>query len=142
MASKLKTTLTTGAIPLLLVISSPALGLGSTPVLGGKHAFRSGAGFGTVKPSHVFLGGDPTGNVTSIAWRNWGSQRSIGSGTGWCPGRSVAAGHPCPASLHAYALGTCHRRRAYTEMAFYFKSHPRSHWKLGSKWNICTGTPT
>lgn len=141
MTSKVKTTLTTAAIPLLLVISSPALGRGSTPVLGWKHAFPSGAGFGTVKPRHVFLGGDPTGDVTSIGWRNWGIQRSMGFGTGWCPGRSVAAGHPCPVSLHTYALGTCHGRRAYTGMSFYFKSRPRSHWKLGSKWNICTGMP-
>lgn len=140
MANKLRATLITAAVPLLLVVSSPALGRGSTPVLGWKHAFLNEAGFGAVKPRHVFLGGDPTGNVTSVSWRNWGSQRSMGFGTGWCPGRSVASGHPCPVSLHAYALGSCHRRRAYTEMSFYFKPRPNSHWRLGSKWNICRGT--
>jgi hypothetical protein len=125
----------------LLVISSPASGRGSTPVLGWKHAFSNGVGFGSVRPRHVYLGGDVTGNVTAISWHNWGRMRSFGFGTGWCPGSSVATGYYCPVSLHTDKLGTCHGRRAYKEMAFYFRFHPRSHWKFGSKWNICTGMP-
>jgi hypothetical protein len=140
MVGKLKTTVIAASLWVLVVAASSAIGLTSTSVLGAKQAFPNGAGFGTVKPRHVFLGGDPTGNVTSVAWHNWGSQRSTGFGTGWCPGRSVASGHPCPVSLHVYALATCHRRRAYTKMAFYFKTRPSARWKLGSRWNICTGT--
>jgi hypothetical protein len=140
MASKFQVMMVSACVTLLLIVASAA-GRSSTPVLGWGGAFSNGAGFGKVKPRHVFLGGDPTGNVTSVGWHNWGSQRSMGFGTGWCPGRSVASGHSCSVSLHAYALGTCHHRLAYTRLAFYSKSRPTSHWKLGSKWNICSGRP-
>jgi hypothetical protein len=129
------------AVPLLaLAVGLPAaLASASTPVLGSASAFQNGQGFGTVKPRTVFLGGDPTGRVESITWRGWGGARSSGFGTGWCPGASVAAGHPCKAALHAYALGSCHGHRAYRKVAFYFKLHRRSHWTLGSRWNACSG---
>ena len=109
----------------------------SVPVLGSKAAFQNGKGFGAVKPREVYLGGDPTGDVQSISWHHWGSQRSVGFGRGWCPGQSVAAGHPCTASLHVYGLGRCHGRHAYLHVAFYFKNG--RHWSAGSRWNICTG---
>lgn len=116
-----------------------ALGLGSTPVpvLGSKTAFPSGKGFGAVKPRVVFLGGDPTGYVSSISWRHWGDARAVGSGRGWCPGRSVAAGYHCKASLRVSGLGTCDGRSAYRDLTFYFKT--RRGWMLGSKRNACTG---
>jgi hypothetical protein len=128
------------ALLVLLAAGLPAaLASGTTPVLGSKHAFPNGKGFGTVKPHTVFLGGDPTGRVTSITWHGWGATRSTGLGTGWCPGVSVAAGHPCKASLHAYSLGSCSGRRAYRKLAFYFKLHRSSRWTLGSRWNVCSG---
>ncbi len=139
MVSKLKKTTLTAVVGLLLLTATSALGRSPLPVLGSRHAFPNGAGFGTAKPRHVYLGGDPTGNVHSVSWRRWGSQRATAFGIGWCPGRSVAAGHPCPVSLHVYALASCRGHRAYTEMAFYFKTRPSSRWMLGSKWNICTG---
>jgi hypothetical protein len=138
MFGRLKRTMIAAVLGLLVLAASSAIGRTLTPVLGAKRAFPNGAGFGMVKPRHVFLGGDPTGNVTSLSWHNWGRQQSTGFGTGWCPGRSVASGHPCAVSLHVYALANCHRRRAYTKMAFYFKTRPSARWKLGSKWNICT----
>lgn len=116
-----------------------AFGRGASPVLGWNSAFQNGDGFGMVKPRRVYLGGDPTGNVSSITWRDWGTGRSVGFGTGWCPGRSVASGHPCRAALHVYGLGTCHGLRAYRDLAFYFKSGQHRRWELGSRWNICSG---
>jgi hypothetical protein len=125
-------------IALLFVVTSPiAFGRTTSPVLGWKHAFQNGRGFGTAKPRTVYLGGDPTGLVKSINWRHWGASRSVGFGQGWCPGRSVAAGHPCSAALHLSRLGTCHGRSAYITLAFYFKSGRT--WTAGSKWNACTG---
>jgi hypothetical protein len=126
------------ALAVLFVLnSSAAVGRSTSPVLGWAHAFQHGAGFGTATPRTVDLGGDPTGKVTSITWHDWGAARAVGFGQGWCPGQSVAAGHPCSAALHVSKLGTCHRRRAYLEIAFYFKNGPT--WILGSKWNACTG---
>ena len=126
------------AVPLVCALPS-ALGRNRTPVLGWKRAFPSGKGFGVVKPRTVYLGGDPTGNVASITWHNWGSGRAVGFGQGWCPGRSVASGHPCRVPLHVYGLGTCHGLRSYRNLSFYFKPGRHRHWTPGSKWNICSG---
>jgi hypothetical protein len=120
----------TGALPTAFA-RSPA------PVLGWKDAFQDGQGFGSVKPRTVYLGGDPTGDVTAIRWRQWGLGHAVGFGRGWCPGRSVASGHPCSVALHAYGLGTCHGRLAYRTLAFYFKSGTK--WTVGSKWDVCSG---
>jgi len=126
------------AVGILFVSSLPtALALGTSPVLGSKKAFQAGTGFGTVKPRTVYLGGDPTGEVKSITWHNWGAARAVGYGQGWCPGKSVASGHPCSAALHVSKLGTCHGRRAYIQMAFYFKTGAT--WTAGTKLNACTG---
>ncbi len=108
------------------------------PVLGWTGAFHSGTGFGTVKPGTVFLGGDPTGEVKSVIWHHWGRARAVGHGTGWCPGSSVANGHPCPAALRISNIGSCHGQRAYRKLAFYFKTG--SSWTAGSKYNICSGS--
>jgi hypothetical protein len=125
-------------VAMLFAVGLPAaIARGTSPVLGSKQAFPSGKGFGSVKPRTVFLGGDPTGYVSSITWHNWGASRSVGYGEGWCPGQSVAAGHPCSAALHLSGLGTCHGRRAYTKLAFYFKNG--SSWMAGTKLNACTG---
>jgi hypothetical protein len=108
-------------------------------VLGWGHAFSNGKRFGLVRPRHVFLGGDPTGDVTGVRWDGWGAGKATGFGTGWCPGRSVADGYYCSVSLHAYDLGLCHGSRAYRILTFYFKFGPHRRWVLGSKWNACTG---
>jgi hypothetical protein len=108
-------------------------------VLGWRYAFPSGAGFGIVRPRTVYLGGDPTGRVTQLRWSGWGSAETVGYGQGWCPGQSVASGHVCAASLHVYALGSCHGRRAYRIMGVYFKPGPRSNWTGGARLNVCTG---
>jgi hypothetical protein len=109
----------------------------ASPVLGWKHAFQGGAGFGSVKPRTVDLGGDPTGVVSSITWQHWGTAQAVGVGRGWCPGQSVASGHACRASLHLSRLGTCHGRRAYINLGFFFK--PGRSWIAGAKLNACTG---
>jgi hypothetical protein len=126
------------ALAIVFVVSSPAaLGRSSSPVLGWKHAFQGGTGFGTAKPRTVDLGGDPTGEVKTISWQHWDAAHAVGFGRGWCPGQSVAAGHPCPVALHVSGLGSCHGRRAYLKLAFYFKTGPS--WIAGSKLNACTG---
>jgi hypothetical protein len=118
---------------------SAALAGGGRPVLGWSHAFRNSQGFGAVKPRTVYLGGDPTGKVSKLRWQRWGNSKTMGRGRGWCPGRSVASGHYCTASLHLYDLVICHGRRAYRMMVFYFKPGPRRHWIVGARLNVCTG---
>jgi hypothetical protein len=122
-----------------MVSVSAALAGGGRPLLGWKRAFPNGQGFGAVKPRTVYLGGDPTGQVSKLRWNRWGSGKTVGYGQGWCPGQSVASGHYCTTSLHAYDIATCHGRRAYRMMVFYFKPRPRQHWVAGAKLNVCTG---
>lgn len=91
------------ALTVLCALSASTAIAATAPVLGWKGAFSFGKGFGAVKPRTVYLGGDPTGDVKSISWPDWGTQRPYGYGMGWCPGSSVANGHPCQAALRAPA---------------------------------------
>ena len=126
------------AVAMLFVLGLPAaLASSARPVLGSKSAFPAGKGFGTAKPRTVYLGGDPTGLVKSIIWHHWGAAHAVGDGTGWCPGPSVASGHPCPVHLNISKLATCQGRRAYINMAFSFKTGAT--FTAGSKVNACTG---
>ncbi len=123
------------------VMSSPAaFGALPAPVLGWKYAFKYGNGFGTVRPSLVYLGGDATGKVKSITWHRWGYTKSVGYGRGWCPGKSVAAGHPCAAKLQISDIGGCHGRRAYRRLQFFFRFRPHRPWRAEARYNICNGT--
>ena len=127
------------ALTVLVALASPTAMAATQPVLGWKGAFSFGKGFGSIRPRTVYLGGDPTGEVSSLGWQHWGSRRATGYGRGWCPGSSVASGHPCQAALRASSLGLCHGRRGYRTLAFYFKMG--TSWTFGSRWNICRGQP-
>jgi len=49
------------------------------PRLGRKWG-PSQSGYGQVRPSKVFNGGDPTGLVERIHWSGWGRSRATGRG--------------------------------------------------------------
>jgi hypothetical protein len=116
--------------------AAAALANTPTPVLGYKHAFINGAGFGAARPKEVYLGGDPTGLVRKLVWSHWSSRTTVGRGTGWCPGQDVADGRPCPAVLRASNLGSCHGHLAYHTLQFYFQIHTGRLTK-GSRWSAC-----
>jgi hypothetical protein len=83
----------------------------------------SGAeGFGQIKPSTVYLGGDPTGRVYGITWQTWGSQQAIGTGTGYWvgPGQIVAQASPQPARVTAFDPGMCGGEYMYRALEWYF----------------------
>jgi hypothetical protein len=65
-----------------LAVLSPGVGATAPPkiVLGAKAFAPRGVGFGTVKPSEIFNGGDPSGLVQNITWRHWGSATATGTG--------------------------------------------------------------
>lgn len=52
----------------------------SSYVLGSANFAPNGEGFGTSKPRTIFNGGVPSGLVTQIRWRRWGSAHAIGFG--------------------------------------------------------------
>ena len=99
---------------------------GVEPTLGVSGAFgAAGVGFGTVRPTEISLGGDPTGILTGITWQSWGGDRATGSGTSTyvAPGQSVAQGTQETATVVAYGLGTCKGASAYQQVVWYFPQH-------------------
>ena len=79
-------------------------------------------GIGQVKPSTIFLGGDPTGLVCRIHWLSWGGEFAVGTGIGWYINstESVAEGHAAPAVVVLYRLGTWKGRSAYKSWNWYY----------------------
>lgn len=98
-------------------------------------------GYGTVRPRHIFNGGDPTGDVQHVRWSGWGRSQAIGEGDAeyvW-PGTSVASNAlTSGARVVAFHLGACRGYRSYNAIEWYFP-------KYGQKFNphayidICTG---
>jgi len=92
------------------------------PILGLTGAWFEGRGFGEVEPSEVFLGGDPTGLVTAIAWKSWGGSTATGTGTSTYvgPNQNTAEGSEQPATIVAFDLGTCAGHVVYQQVEWYF----------------------
>jgi hypothetical protein len=100
-----------------------ALARVSPPLLGMPWA-PDQVGFGTVAPTNVFNGGDPSGAFT-INWDNWGGTTADGHGSAlWIgPGQITAEGTDQPAQFRAYDLGTCQGHRVYLHLAVWFPQH-------------------
>lgn len=101
--------------------------LASPPVLATVNAFGDSTGvigFGTIAPTHIYQGGDPTGDVTNITWVNWGDANAFGVGTACYvdPGQDVAHCRPLQAIVLASNLGTCDGRPAYENVGWWFPS--------------------
>jgi hypothetical protein len=82
----------------------------------------SGGGYGSVRPTLVSNGGDPTGVVSSITWQSWGGSQAVGTGTSdyVAPGQTVADGSQQTVTIVAYNLGTCDGQSAYQDVEWYF----------------------
>lgn len=80
------------SIPVVLTLAVPgaasaarprSVGTGASPVvgIGIRHSFgRHSSGWGTVKPSHLYNGGDPSGDISKINWSSWGGEVAVGRG--------------------------------------------------------------
>ncbi len=115
----------------LMVVTVALAGAGAAeggvlPTLGLPGPTNS-KGFGGVRPSVVYLGGDPTGLVQRIHWRRWGRPRAIGHGIGWWfpPDKHTDEGHHARARLVAWDLGTCGGHRAYRKFEWYYPEYNR-----------------
>ena len=102
--------------------------------------FAHGEGFGQVRPSKIFNGGDPTGLVSGIVWKSWGGSRAVGTGTSDYvgPSQSVATGTQETVTVVAFNLGTCHGKRMYRAVEWYFPQHGQT-FDPGRYENICAG---
>lgn len=79
-------------------------------------------GFGWSRPSRVFLGGDPTGDVRDITWDGWGLDVAEGTGTSsYVPdGKSVSEATQEKARIRAWDPGQCNGKLAYRKVAWWF----------------------
>jgi serine protease Do len=97
-------------------------------------------GYGTTAPKVVYNGGSPSGRVQDIAWKDWGSDRSFGSGTGLYvgPDQSTAEGTLEPATVVAFNLGTCGGTASYNAVTWFFPGRGQE-FDPDSYINPCTG---
>lgn len=110
----------------------------NVPVLGRIWALGGQQGYGQVRPTLIYDGGDPTGRLININWASWGTARATGAGLGWTPGATVASGHWEPMHVVAFDLGPCRGHLAYRAIEWY---SPRAgeHFNPHLYINICTG---
>ena len=133
--------LLTAVVAATLVSAVPAFGAAvATPTLGRIWAPNQ-SGYGEIKPSRIFNGGDPTGLIRHVRWTRWGQKRAVGSGIAYWvwPGLGVADGTIASrAVVVAYDLGRCHGKPAYLRIAWFFPKYGESFDPRDSM-NICTG---
>jgi hypothetical protein len=96
----------------------PAAPLGEDRIVLGTMAFAlGGSGWGRTRPEAIFNGGDPSGLVTDIHWRNWGGPEAIGFGKTYLAkpqgGYFSTLGR---VELRAGGRGHCGLQRAYTKL--------------------------
>lgn len=99
---------------------------GTLPTLGRTtELFHDGLGFGQVRPSEIFNGGDPTGRIQMVTWSSWGGSEARGLGmSDYVTGtESVAGGTEESATIVAFNLGSCHGRDMYRSVEWYYPQH-------------------
>lgn len=92
------------------------------PVLG-RSADQYQEGYGTVLPTKIFNGGDPSGLVQNVRWSNWGSPQATATGQALWVTTSVADGVMEPVQVVATDLGDCMGTMAYRKLTWYFPQH-------------------
>ena len=115
---------------------------GGSPTLGVVWASNQ-KGYGTVRPSIIFNGGDPTGLVQNITWSSWGGEQGIGSGTAEyvAPNEAVYQGHDEPATVVAFDLGSCAGAQRYGRVSWYFPQHGESFDPKRNHYDLCVPAP-
>jgi hypothetical protein len=122
--------------------AATAITQAAVPTLGRlAGVFAHGKGFGQVRPSEIFNGGDPTGLVTHVVWKSWGGAKAVATGiTDYVgPNQTVAGGTEEPATVVAFKLGTCDGKLMYRAVEWYFPQHKQA-FAPGRYEDICTGT--
>src|ERR1700759_1082463 len=97
-----------------LGLSAPTLAAPDAVLRAHHFAGKYGEGWGTAEPSEIFNGGDPSGSVRDIHWRNWGDPTAIGFGRNpiFKPGGGYFR-KPARIELRAADIGRCGGHRAY-----------------------------
>ena len=113
-----------------------------TPLLGLPWGMwsKTQKGYGTVRPTTVFNGGDPTGLIEEIKWRYWGHAIAIGSGYGYFPTKAqgVASARRQRATIVAFGLGSCNGVYVYNKVSVVVGTS--RNFNRNFYINICTGS--
>jgi hypothetical protein len=109
------------------------------PLLGESRGITKG--YGSVRPSTIDNGGDPTGIVTDVSWKSWGDAQAAGSGIGYYdpPNTPVSGSVRERATVVAFDLGTCDGRYMYQAIEWYFPESGGS-FNPANYLNICRWT--
>jgi len=105
----------------------------------GKQTNPDQEGYGSVRPTLVSDGGDPTGEAENVTWQSWGGSQAIGTGTSdYVTGdESVAAGSQEPVTVVAFDLGVCEGQPAYLKVAWYFPEYGESFGPNNAELSTC-----
>jgi WD40 repeat protein len=121
--------------------SLPASSQRHEPIVLGSMVFApTGLGWGRVEPERIFNGGDPSGDVSAISWRDWGGPEAIGFGR-TSIFKPTGGYYPRPGriELRAHGVGRCGLQRAYTKLSVRVPLRPGA--GLG-RWGSWSGTET
>jgi len=126
-------------VSLVVPIGAHVAGQQEVPILAGPWASYQ-EGYGHVKPPIIYNGGDALGRVRNIEWLTWGGPRAVGVGLStWVgPHQVTAEGTLQTAVIVLSHLGSCHGRRAYDAIEWYFPEHGE-HFRPQTYMNSCTG---
>ena len=83
-----------------------------------------GVGFGKVRPSEVYTGGEAIFDVRNLHWKKWGGRHAVAHGKAlWPRKHGPVSNYPTlRVKAVAYHLGKCHGRPAYQRFEWYFPS--------------------
>ncbi|SRR6266567_2346145 len=95
-------------------------------------------GYGQPHPTYIFNGGDPSGLVTGVYWRSWGSRRAVGTGRALHVTTTVADARQKMARVVAFNLGMCGTTLAYRALEWYFPQFGQA-FSRRDYINVCTG---
>jgi hypothetical protein len=105
-----------------VLLASAAASSHGVIVLGSKNYIVHGGavGYGTSRPTEIFNGGDPSGDITHIHWSSWGGNVAVGQGR-----YDLSRPHGgyylklVTIELRAYDIGRCTREgpSAYLKLA-------------------------
>jgi hypothetical protein len=107
--------------------------------VGIQHSFgKHSEGWGTVRPSRLFNGGDGSGDIFKITWSSWGGAVATGQGKNsiFSP-KGGYYRHPVRILLRAKDPTACGASGALDYKHLYFREPRRPHGPLG-KWKIWT----
>jgi hypothetical protein len=113
-------------VAIAAAVCSTAMGGVRNPPRLGKTWAPFQKGYGRVRPTRIYNGGDPTGDVTHIRWRHWGRRKAIGRGRAvYVRPRTVVAenGFTGGARVVAFHVGTCRGYRSYNAVEWYFPKY-------------------